>query len=136
MRTRIKSLFKISLLLLVLVSCSTQLKTSSVVDSSERYAGHIMRDSIYLYDSIYVRESADTVFIVKNSVTYRDKLRTDTLWCCDTVVEFREIVVNANDTGSAKKNYLWCFAIIILLLFLLWKGGWLSVIKRLLKAVS
>ena len=39
----------------------------------------IQRDSIYVLDSIYVREAHDTIYITKWRTEYKEALRVDTL---------------------------------------------------------
>lgn len=49
-------------------------KTDSV------YISLLSRDSIYVHDSIYVREKGDTVYIDKVRYRYKEKLRVDTIY--------------------------------------------------------
>ncbi|HIY88197.1 MAG TPA: hypothetical protein H9824_05785 [Candidatus Bacteroides pullicola] len=43
------------------------------------YLTQMHRDSILRYDSIYVRDAGDTVWLEKYKYVYRDRWRTDTL---------------------------------------------------------
>lgn len=44
------------------------------------YINKVQRDSVVRYDSVYVREKGDTVWLEKFRYVYRDKWRTDTLY--------------------------------------------------------
>lgn len=44
------------------------------------YINKLQRDSIYMLDSVYVKEKGDTVFIEKYKYLYRDKLVRDTMY--------------------------------------------------------
>ena len=44
------------------------------------YLTQIQRDSIYKYDSIYVRDKGDTVFVDRYRYLFVDKLRRDTMY--------------------------------------------------------
>ena len=44
------------------------------------YINKLQRDSIYMYDSVFVKDKGDTVFVEKYKYLYRDKLVRDTLY--------------------------------------------------------
>lgn len=44
------------------------------------YLTNLQRDSVYKYDSIYIRDRGDTVEVVKYRYLFIDKLRHDTLY--------------------------------------------------------
>lgn len=48
------------------------------------YINKLQRDSIYILDSVYVKEKGDTVLIEKYKYLYRDKLVRDTLYMAKT----------------------------------------------------
>lgn len=61
-------------------SCSTVKYVpveNTAVDSV--YINVLQRDSIFVQDSVYIREKADTVFVTRWHVEYRDALRVDTV---------------------------------------------------------
>jgi hypothetical protein len=91
--------------------------TSEVASVRERI------DSIYLYqrDSIYIRERGDTVFIDRwsTSITYRDRLRTDTLRVTDSVrVEILRDIERIQGQSSWAAFERWCGRILLILLCL------------------
>ena len=67
------------LLLAILCSCSTvkYVPVETVRTETERVVD-IQRDSIYVLDSIYVREAHDTVYVTKWRTEYKEALRVDT----------------------------------------------------------
>lgn len=44
------------------------------------YRDRLLRDSIYVHDSIYVREKGDTVFVNMWHTLYKDRLLRDTIY--------------------------------------------------------
>lgn len=76
-----KAIF-ISIFAAVLVGC----KTKTVVVEVERvrtdttYIAQLQRDSIWLHDSIHVREKGDTVWMERWHTKYIERLRHDTLY--------------------------------------------------------
>ena len=51
---------------------------NTAVDSV--YVNVLQRDSIFVQDSVYIREKADTVFVTRWHAEYRDALRIDTFY--------------------------------------------------------
>lgn len=70
---------------LALAGCSrAQYVPVETVRTDSIYLTQIQRDSIYKYDSIYIKERGDTVFIDRYKYLFVDKLRHDTLYVCRT----------------------------------------------------
>lgn len=68
-------------LLLVIYSCRTvKYVPVETVKVDTTYINKLERDSIYLLDSVYIKEKEDTVFIEKYKYLYRDKLVRDTMY--------------------------------------------------------
>jgi 6-phosphogluconolactonase/glucosamine-6-phosphate isomerase/deaminase len=65
--------------LLALSGCSTQYVPVETVKTETERVVDIQRDSIYVLDSIYVREAHDTIYITKWRTEYKEALRIDTL---------------------------------------------------------
>jgi len=77
------------------------------------YRDKIIRDSIYLYDSVYVKEKGDTLIFERYRYLYKDKLIRDSVFICDTIrVPYPvEVVkpVKAKRTLSGWQNFqVWC----------------------------
>lgn len=118
------------LLLSLVVSCRTRENCESNGRVNEQYLSFHTRDSIFLHDSVRVRESADTVFVTRIRTLYRDRLRTDTLLMCDTVTKVvKEIIESKKDSCS-----MWSLAAVLLLIFLiLWRSGIFSLLRQLIE---
>jgi len=113
----------------ILMSCRSQqiIIPNDTTTNTNRYHGHYERDSIYLHDSIYVREyiKGDTIFIDKIVEHFKDRwlTRTDTLSQTDTVT----ITQTITQTITEKEKYVpgfykWCAGILIVfVLFLIFK---------------
>lgn len=68
-------------LLLVSYSCRTvKYVPVETVKVDTTYINKLQRDSIYMLDSVYVKEKGDTVLIEKYKYLYRDKLVRDTMY--------------------------------------------------------
>ena len=69
----------LAVIVLCLVGCKTQYVPVETVHVETERVVDIQRDSIYVLDSIYVREAHDTVYITKWRTEYKEALRIDTL---------------------------------------------------------
>lgn len=68
-------------LLFVIYSCRTvKYVPVETVKVDTTYINKLQRDSIYMLDSVYVKEKGDTVLIEKYKYLYRDKLIRDTMY--------------------------------------------------------
>lgn len=118
------------LLLFLNVSCRTRENRESDARVNVQYLSFHTRDSIFLHDSVRVRESADTVFITRIRTLYRDRLRTDTLLVRDTITKVvKETIVSKKNNCS-----MWSIAAVLLLIFLiLWRSGIFSLLRKLIE---
>lgn len=72
-------------LLFVIYSCRTvKYVPVETVKVDTTYINKLQRDSIYILDSVYVKEKGDIVLIEKYKYLYRDKLVRDTLYMAKT----------------------------------------------------
>ncbi len=89
----------ILLLLLLFAGCKSKTVYVPVESVRTEYRDRLQRDSVHLYDSVFLKVKGDTVWLEKYKYVYRDKLRTDTVTLSDTiavpypVVETREVKV-------------------------------------------
>lgn len=68
-------------LLFVICSCRTvKYIPVETIKVDTTYINKLQRDSIYMLDSVYVKEKGDTVLIEKYKYLYRDKLVRDTMF--------------------------------------------------------
>lgn len=68
----------LAVVLLCLVGCKTQYVPVETVRTETERVVDIQRDSIYVLDSVFVRQANDTVFLTKWRVEYKEALRVDT----------------------------------------------------------
>lgn len=71
-------------LVLITVGC-TRMVYIPVESVKTEYINKMSIDSIYLYDSVYLKEKGDTVIIEKYKYSYRDRLRADTVIQKDSI---------------------------------------------------
>jgi hypothetical protein len=96
------------------------------------YKDKVSRDSVRLYDSVFVLIKGDTVRLEKYKYLYRDKLTRDSIFGSDTirvpypVVETKEV----NRLTGWQSFQLWCGRILLLLLI-----GWIGW-KKMKKVTS
>lgn len=68
-------------MLFVICSCRTvKYVPVETIKIDTTYINKLQRDSIYMLDSVYVKEKGDTVLIEKYKYLYRDKLLRDTMY--------------------------------------------------------
>lgn len=85
------------------------------------YKDRLQLDSVRLYDSIYVRESNDTIRIERYKYLYRDKVIRDSVFVTDLVqvpypiIEYKEV----NKLSTFQLFQMWCGRIGLALLLLL-----------------
>lgn len=87
-----KKAVKINLVLLILLilffiltSCKTKIQYVPIESVRTEYINKYMRDSIVHYDSIFVKEKGDSVWLEKYKYIYKDRIRTDTIMQVDSV---------------------------------------------------
>lgn len=68
----------LAVIVLCLVGCKTQYVPVETVKTEVVKELEIQRDSIYVLDSVFVREAHDTVYITKWRTEYKEALRVDT----------------------------------------------------------
>jgi len=118
------SIFTI-LLLCFCSSCKTP-QYIPVETTKIEYRDNFVRDSIFRYDSIFVKQTADTIFFERYKYLYRDKIVKDSIFINDTIrVPYPvEVVKEVKKPLSSWQNFqVWCgrIALIILLLICMWK---------------
>ncbi|MDR0866591.1 MAG: hypothetical protein LBO74_16915 [Candidatus Symbiothrix sp.] len=121
--------------LLILTSgCKTQQKTVYVPVETVKteFRDNFVRDSIYINDSIVIRERGDTVFFEKYKYLYRDKIVTDSVFInhIEQVPYPVEVVKEVNYITGWQNFQIW-IARIALGMGLSWLIVWL--IRKKLK---
>jgi len=120
-----KTIIFIILLLCLCSSCKTP-QYIPVETTKIEYRDNFVRDSIFCYDSIFVKQTADTIFFERYKYLYRDKIVKDSIFINDTIrVPYPvEVIKEVKKPLSSWQNFqVWCgrIALIILLLVGVWK---------------
>ena len=88
---------KIWFSLFLSVLCGCRAVPTGVIDGEERvhtgYVGSVVRDSVFLRDSIFLHVKADTVFLTKYRTLYKERVVRDTVIVCDTLYRERVVTV-------------------------------------------
>ncbi len=121
-----KNITYILLILLVLLGLSS-CKTGTMYFPAEsvrtEYKDRLILDSVYLKDSVLIRQKGDTVFLEKYKYFYRDKLLRDSIFLTDSIqVPYPvEVEKEVNRLSSFQSFEIWCGRILLLVL-LSWIG--------------
>ena len=116
--------FILILLLCLCNSCST-IKYIPVETVKTEYHNNYLRDSIFRYDSIFVKEKGDTVFMERYRYLYRDKIVRDSIFVSDTIrIPYPvEVTKEVKKPLSGWQNFqVWCgrMALAVLLLIVMY----------------
>ena len=119
-----KTIICLAALLCICCACGTT-KYIPVETTRTEYRDNFLRDSIYLRDSIFVKEKGDTLIVEKFSYLYRDKILRDSIFQTDTIrVPYPVEVVKAVKAPlSGWQNFqVWCgrIALVIMLLVIIY----------------
>jgi hypothetical protein len=79
-----KIIIYITALLCICCACSTT-KYIPIETTRTEYRDNFLRDSIYVRDSIFVKEKGDTIFMEQYRYLYRDKIVRDSIFTTDTI---------------------------------------------------
>lgn len=103
---------------LFLLGCKTRIQYVPVENTRIEYKDNYLRDSVFMYDSVYVKDKGDTVFIEKLRYIYKDKLIRDSVFIQDSIAVPYEIekIVKEPYTSSFQNFQIWCGRILLLLL--------------------
>jgi hypothetical protein len=100
----------ITLLLCFCSSCKTT-QYIPVETTKIEYRDNFVRDSIFRYDSVFVKQTADTVFFERYKYLYRDKIIRDSVFIQDTIrVPYPvEVVKQVKAPLTGWQNFqVWC----------------------------
>lgn len=101
-----------------LTGCKPQIQYIPFEINRTEYKNKLLRDSVYMYDSVFVKEKGDTVWLEKYKYIYRDKLRRDSIFKTDSIqVPYPvEIEKEVNRLTSFQSFQIWCGRILLILL--------------------
>jgi len=111
-------------IVLLCCACST-IKYVPIESVKTEYRNTASTDSIYLRDSIFVKEKGDTLILEKYRYLYRDRILRDSIFKTDTIrVPYPvEVVKEVKKPLSSWQNFqVWCgrIALVILLFFIVY----------------
>lgn len=100
-----KRFIGILLICIILVSCKTvtQVKEIPVETIRTEYKDKIIKDSIYLRDSIHIVQKGDTIYSTQVKYRYIYKNRIDTIIKTDTIPN----IITVTNTEIQNKLYDW-----------------------------
>ncbi|MCC8145633.1 MAG: hypothetical protein LIO93_04170 [Bacteroidales bacterium] len=101
-----------------LLGCKTKVQYVPVESVRVEYKDNYLRDSIFMYDSIHIKEKGDTVFMEKLRYIYKDKLIRDSVFICDSIAVPYEVekIVREKYVSSFQSFQIWCGRILLLAL--------------------
>jgi len=117
-----RTILAIITLALCLCSCKS-VQYVPVESVKTEYRDKIVRDSIYRYDSVFVKEKGDTLIMERYRYLYRDKFIRDSVFINDTIrVPYPvEVVKQVRKSLTGWQNFqVWCgrFALVAVLFLL------------------
>jgi hypothetical protein len=110
----------------LMCSCKTQYVPAETVRTEYVKDTQVLRDSIHVMDSIFVREKADTIWITKWRTEYREALRVDTFFVCKTdsvtnVVEVEKPLTSWQKFKLNSAGWILGIFIVCLVIYILYK---------------
>ncbi|MDR2929060.1 MAG: hypothetical protein LBV41_12810 [Cytophagaceae bacterium] len=121
------------LLLCFCSSCGTT-KYVPVETTKIEYRDQLVRDSIFSYDSVFVKQITDTVFFERYKYLYKDKIIRDSIFKTDTTrVPYPvEVVKEVKAPLTSWQNFqVWCGKILLVIALLVGLYFMLKLKKRL-----
>jgi hypothetical protein len=115
-----KKTIYLALILCLCYSCKTAQYIPAGTTKIE-YRDNFVRDSIFRYDSVFVKEKGDTVFFERYRYMYKDKIIRDSVFIQDTIrVPYPvEVVKLVKAPLSGWQNFqVWCGRIALAVLLL------------------
>lgn len=94
-----------ALCVVLLAGCKTYVPVETIRTETERVVD-IRRDSIYVLDSIYVREAYDTIYITRWRTEFKEALRVDTFNVerIDTLIRIVEVEIKLTKWQQRKMD--------------------------------
>ena len=109
------------LLLCFFSSCKTP-QYIPVETVKTEYRDKIVRDSVFRYDSVFVKDKGDTIFLERYRYLYRDKIIRDSIFKTDTIrVPYPVKIIKPIKAPLTnwQKFQLWCGRILLTIILLI-----------------
>ena len=123
MKMKMKKLLLLAAVAMMMVGCKTveyEYIPIETVRTDTVYIAHIVTDSVYQHDSIYIHEKGDTVWYERWNTQYRDRLRVDTVYQArvDTIAKPYPVVKEVEKKlTKTQKGLMWTGGLSLMALF-------------------
>ena len=112
----------------MLLSCKS-IKYIPVVTTKIEYRDNFVRDSIFRYDSVFVRDKGDTLILERYKYLYKNRIVKDSIFINDTIrVPYPvEVIKQVKAPLTSWQNFqIWCgrfalFALLLACIYAVWK---------------
>ncbi len=123
-----KKLLFLAAIATLLYSCKS-VKYIPVETTKIEYRDNFVRDSIFRYDSVFVKDKGDTLILEKFRYLYKNRIVKDSIFINDTIrVPYPVQVIKQVKTPltSWQSFQIWCgrialFALLIACIYAVWK---------------
>jgi len=108
-------------MLALLCSACKTVKYLPLETVKTEYRDKILRDSVFQYDSVFVKDKGDTIFLERYRYLYRDKIIRDSILITDTIsVPYPvEVVKEVKKPLSGWQNFqVWCGRMVLIIILL------------------
>ncbi|MCL1936982.1 MAG: hypothetical protein FWF52_01125 [Candidatus Azobacteroides sp.] len=107
MKTRLLIIF---VCLFCVSGCRTVKQYVPVPEKHTEYIDKILRDSIYVQDSVFFTVKGDTIWLEKVRTVYKEKLKVDSVYLMDTIPVIQEVIVEkpVNFITGWQNFQMWC----------------------------
>ena len=112
----------------MLLSCKS-IKYIPVVTTKIEYRDNFVRDSIFRYDSVFVKDKGDTLILERYKYLYKNRIVKDSIFINDTIqVPYPvEVIKQVKAPLTSWQNFqIWCgrislFVLLHIGIYLLWR---------------
>ena len=123
-----KKLLFLAAIATMLYSCKS-IKYIPVETTKIEYRDNFVRDSIFRYDSVFVKEKGDTLIMEKYRYLYKNRIVKDSIFINDTIrVPYPvEVIKQVKAPLTSWQNFqIWCgrfalFALLLACIYFVWK---------------
>ena len=123
-----KKLLFLAVIATMLYSCKSA-KYIPVETIKIEYRDNLVRDSIFRYDSVFVKEKGDTLILERFRYLYKNRIVKDSIFINDTIrVSYPvEVIKQVKAPLTSWQNFqIWCgrfalFALLLACIYFVWK---------------
>jgi hypothetical protein len=123
-----KKILFISVVAILLYSCKS-VKYTPIETTKIEYRDNFVRDSIFRYDSIFVKDKGDTLILEKYRYLYKNRIVKDSIFINDTIrIPYPvEVIKQVKAPLTSWQSFqIWCgrfalFALLLACIYFVWK---------------